>query len=331
MLLSEPSNPLTVEKLKGKKKLYKQKLKEKRARLIVRNLPFTTTEENLRKHFEQYGEVQDVTVLKKPDGKLVGCGFIQFKLVQKAAKARHHANKKPFLGREIECDWALAKDKYKETVQKQKETATIKQELDEVVVKKEIKDEPIDSDETENVKVKIENLGDSEDNNDKMKVKNENEDGSENTRHEELNVESKNEEDIEENNKKDDEDQESESNELDEDEDTKFEDDEELEEDKDEGSEDDDIQNSESESIKEEKKPRVMSNDIVEGKTIFIKNVPFEATNEDLKECMRQFGPIYYALICVDKFTEHSKGTAFVKFQARLFLFLRILNGKVFD
>ncbi|KAJ8966466.1 hypothetical protein NQ317_011453 [Molorchus minor] len=29
---------------------------------------------------------------------------------------------------------------------------------------------------------------------------------------------------------------------------------------------------------------------------------------------MSQFGRIFYALICVDKLTEHSKGTGFVKF-----------------
>ncbi|KAL3265705.1 hypothetical protein HHI36_009908 [Cryptolaemus montrouzieri] len=64
----------------------------------------------------------------------------------------------------------------------------------------------------------------------------------------------------------------------------------------------------------EEPRPRIVSNDVSEGKTIFIKNVPYSASNEDLQECMKQFGPMYYALVCKDKFTEHSKGTAFVKF-----------------
>ena len=39
--------------------------------------------------------------------------------------------------------------------------------------------------------------------------------------------------------------------------------------------------------------------------------------NEDLKTCMEHFGPVYYALVCVDPLTEHSKGTAFVKFRVR--------------
>ena len=90
-----------------------------------------------------------------------------------------------------------------------------------------------------------------------------------------------------------------------------------------ESEEGEDIEESDQEEVQEEeedideppvKKPKFESNDVVEGRTVFIKNVPFSATNDDLKECMKQFGPIYYALICVDKFTEHSKGTAFVKF-----------------
>lgn len=64
----------------------------------------------------------------------------------------------------------------------------------------------------------------------------------------------------------------------------------------------------------ETEKKAFESHDVNEGKTVFIKNVPFHATNEDLKQCMLQFGPVYYALICVDRLTEHSKGTAFVKF-----------------
>lgn len=270
----------------------------------MRNLPFTTNEENLRKHFEEYGEVLDVTLLKKPDGKLVGCGFIQFKLVQKAAKARYHANKKPFLGREIECDWALAKDKYhKETLQKQTETVTVKEEEDEAI-KKEIKEEPLDLDDYEssnvgNVKVKKENTSDNEENSDKNVVK-EDEDRSGNTKNE-------SDEDQSLNGKEEMEDDEEKELENDEDLDEENED-EELE-------SNEDIKDSEFGDANEEKKPHVVSNDVVEGKTVFIRNVPFQATNEDLKECMRQFGPTYYALICVDKFTEHSKGTAFVKFQ----------------
>lgn len=79
---------------------------------------------------------------------------------------------------------------------------------------------------------------------------------------------------------------------------------------------DDESEDEVEETIEPEvKRPRVISNDVTEGKTVFIKNVPFTATNEDINECLSQFGPLFYALVCVDPITEHSKGTAFVKFK----------------
>jgi len=66
------------------------------------------------------------------------------------------------------------------------------------------------------------------------------------------------------------------------------------------------------------KYPNRVSNDVGEGKTIFLKNIPFSVKNDELKKCMEQFGPVYYALVCVDPLTEYSRGTAFVKFQVRV-------------
>jgi len=66
------------------------------------------------------------------------------------------------------------------------------------------------------------------------------------------------------------------------------------------------------------KRPSRVSNDVSEGKTIFLKNVPFSVKNDELKKYMEQFGPVYYALVCIDPLTEYSRGTAFVKFQVRI-------------
>lgn len=66
------------------------------------------------------------------------------------------------------------------------------------------------------------------------------------------------------------------------------------------------------------KRPNRVSNDVSEGKTVFLKNVPFSVKNEELKKYMEQFGPVYYALVCQDPLTEYSRGTAFVKFQVRV-------------
>lgn len=67
--------------------------------MIVRNISFKANEESLKSHFEKYGEVLETTLLKKPDGLLVGCGFIQFKDVKSATKAILETNAKPFLGK----------------------------------------------------------------------------------------------------------------------------------------------------------------------------------------------------------------------------------------
>ncbi len=58
----------------------------KKGRLIVRNLSFKATEEELKRHFEgaKGGKtkgggptVTDVHILKRPDGRRVGCAFVQ--------------------------------------------------------------------------------------------------------------------------------------------------------------------------------------------------------------------------------------------------------------
>uniref|UniRef100_A0A6P7FCI4 RNA-binding protein 28 isoform X2 n=1 Tax=Diabrotica virgifera virgifera TaxID=50390 RepID=A0A6P7FCI4_DIAVI len=244
------------EKLLAKKKEAKQLLKEKRARLVVKNISFKVTPEKLKKHFEKYGEVKSVELLKKPDGKLTGCAFVQFSLVQKAAKARHYTNDQEFLGRKIVVDFAKAKNKYQKEQQLKKVEIKNEDGTKEII---EIKEEDDDD-----VSVKSENVDDQE-----IKDEPENSDSdSEKFDNEDANSDDSDDKD---------------------------------------------------EDIKEEKqldsvKKPYLSHDVAEGKTVFVKNVPFDATNDDLKQCMKQFGRVYYALVCFDKLTEHSKGTAFVKF-----------------
>ncbi|CAG9764188.1 unnamed protein product [Ceutorhynchus assimilis] len=236
------NNQDSVKKFKNKKgkphldrKKSKQILKEKRARLMIKNLPFKVTESKIQEHFGKYGEITGVDILKRPDGKLVGCAFVQFKLVQFAKQAQHYTNNQPFLGRNINVDFAVAKDKFKKDKKKNEKIAADK----------------IKQEEEENKDV----------------------------------VEIKDEED-------------------------------ELLEQSQEQSEDEEIIEEDDEEVLEDpnEKKSFQSHDVNEGRTVFIKNVPFDATNEDVKQCMSQFGRIFYALVCRDKFTEHSKGTAFVKF-----------------
>ena len=83
---------------------------------------------------------------------------------------------------------------------------------------------------------------------------------------------------------------------------------------------DDDDDDNDVESEDEDKhhgqKPTLkQSTDVKEGKTLFIRNVSFDSTEEALQELFEQFGDIEYCKLVVDKRTGHSKGMAFVKFK----------------
>ena len=61
-------------------------------------------------------------------------------------------------------------------------------------------------------------------------------------------------------------------------------------------------------------KPRKDS-DVDEGKTIFVRNLSFETTQEALRLFMTNIGPVEYCLLCKDKEVDQSKGSGFVKFK----------------
>merc|ERR1719193_2287529 len=111
--------------------------------------------------FSKFGELAEVNILKKPDGKLVGCAFVQFKNINNAAKAMKETNAKPFMGRPIAVDWAVPKEVFKGPPKNNVEKEEIKDEdIKEEEIKEEIKEEPVDEDEPE-----VKQEKDDEDNN----------------------------------------------------------------------------------------------------------------------------------------------------------------------
>ncbi|ORX36146.1 hypothetical protein BD324DRAFT_630367 [Kockovaella imperatae] len=66
------------------------------------------------------------------------------------------------------------------------------------------------------------------------------------------------------------------------------------------------------EDVDEEKpvKPLLPAVDV--GSTLFIRNLSFEATEPELSDLFRSFGPLRYARITMDKLTGRSRGTGFV-------------------
>lgn len=59
-------------------------------------------------------------------------------------------------------------------------------------------------------------------------------------------------------------------------------------------------------------KPSLPSTDV--GATVFVRNLPFEATEQELGQLFHGFGPIRYARITMDRATGRSRGTGFVCF-----------------
>lgn len=231
------------EKTIEEKKLAKENRKKRRSRIIVRNLSYNVKETDLREWFSKFGNIEEINLLKRSDGKLVGCAFIHYDKVNSAAKAILKTTGKEIVGRPVHCDWAVGKDRYEKHLRKTKGKQP-KNDVDDVKI------EPTDIKEEE----------DGEDDNDES-------------------VQSSDDDD----------------DEVDDDEDYKT--------------------NIKDEDVKADIKPRQKRNDVVEGCTVFIKNIPFDATNDDLQEVCKQFGPIYYGLINKDSISGHSKGTGFVKFK----------------
>ncbi|EDW92587.1 RNA-binding protein 28 [Drosophila yakuba] len=253
-------NPFNTQRLKEEK----ERRQKKRARLIVRNISYKTTDDSLREHFGQWGTLEDVHILKRGDGKLVGCAFVQYETINQATKAILNSNGKELLGRKVFVDWALGKDEYVTKNPKEEEPEEKKPKV-------EVKEE--DGDEKEVKEESDEEAGEEG-------ASSGEDSGSESDEDEEDAGESGDEED-----------------------------DDDHKENKDELKSKLDIEN-----VKKEKQ---ISNDVQEGCTVFIKNVPFDAEDADLRKACRKFGLVSYAIINRQAVSGHSKGTAFVKFKAK--------------
>jgi len=71
-------------------------------RLYVGGLPYSTTEEELRKHFEEAGTVESATVITdKMSGRSKGFGFVEMSTPDEAQKAIELFNEKEMGGRKI--------------------------------------------------------------------------------------------------------------------------------------------------------------------------------------------------------------------------------------
>jgi len=71
-------------------------------KLYVGNLPFKMDLETLKKHFSEFGEIEDATIIvNKFTGRSKGFGFVSFKDEESAKKAMQEMNGKEVEGRKL--------------------------------------------------------------------------------------------------------------------------------------------------------------------------------------------------------------------------------------
>jgi RNA recognition motif-containing protein len=82
-----------------------------RKKLYVGNLPFSTTEQQLREAFEQFGEISDVHMPKDRDsGDFRGFAFVEFADAQSADDATNALNETDFNGRTLRINEARPRE-----------------------------------------------------------------------------------------------------------------------------------------------------------------------------------------------------------------------------
>ncbi|KAM9854619.1 RNA-binding protein 28 [Aulostomus maculatus] len=287
-----PSEPDEAPKdSEQKSKGFKKKLLK--SRLIIRNLSFKCSENDLKEVFSKFGQVLESKIPLKPDGKMRGFAFVLFKNMSAAATALQEMNLKEIKGRQVAVDWAVPKDKYVAM----NPSSEGKNKTDEAAAKQ---SESEDEDESEKqaapekervtskkaVQEEEEEESESDDDDD---VEDEEQDSE---------VEEEEEEDVSQDGENDDDDD-------DDDDKSSL------------GSPDDEdeSEDDEEDELAEKKKP--LPSDVKEGRTVFIRNLSFDTEEEGLEEVLLQYGELNYIKVVLHADTGHSKGCAFAQFKTK--------------
>eukprot|EP00928_Gymnodinium_smaydae_P010861 TRINITY_DN1408_c0_g1_i1.p1 TRINITY_DN1408_c0_g1~~TRINITY_DN1408_c0_g1_i1.p1 ORF type:complete len:889 (+),score=219.87 TRINITY_DN1408_c0_g1_i1:57-2723(+) len=258
------------------------KASSKAGRLIIRNIAFSATVKHIRKAFEKLGTVADVHLPMKTgsDTQHRGFGFVQYADLAVAEKAVKELNGVKICGRGVAVDWSVESKLYsslrnEEQRQQQKSSSEPKESAEKSLHKD-------DDDEDED----------------------ENEDDEEEYADEEEEEEDDEEKDTADEVKRmkslmggdDDEDAESD----------------------DESAPETPVEKSKKkkqQAEKGEKKQRAAGFDVQEGRSVFIRNVPFDATEDELRGVLKRFGRVASVRFVADKSGQNAhRGSCFVKF-----------------
>jgi len=79
-------------------------------KLFVGGLPWATTDEALRKAFEEFGDVEEANIVRERDtGRSRGFGFVTYVTVEDAQAAQRGMQDREIDGRQIRVDFANSK------------------------------------------------------------------------------------------------------------------------------------------------------------------------------------------------------------------------------
>lgn len=253
-------------------------------KLIVRNLPWSIKKpDQLAALFRGFGKIYYCD-LPNDQGKLSGFGFVTMKRAG-AERALQAVNGKVVDGRPLAVDWAVSKQEWGNMQKNEKKETREKKKQGSANQEDGLDDEADKEEKT----------------NDKNKAS-EDEEEDEDLRNFMKNFGDK----LEEEPDSQHEDEEDEVDTEGDDDDAQDEDDQDLEGGAD---EDEDEDKGEKQEIKPAK--RLMTDN---SSTLFIRNLPFSSTDENLKSHFEQFGAVRYARVVMDRATDRPAGTGFVNF-----------------
>ncbi|CAL8376181.1 unnamed protein product [Arctogadus glacialis] len=257
-----------------------------KSKLIIRNISFKCSEDDLKQTFSAFGEVLETKIPLTPAGRMRGFGFVLFKNMSGAGKALKAMNMREIKGRTVAVDWAIPKDKFlaiQPEVPKKKEDP--------------VKDEPESASEDEGGTEKQAALKKGALS--KKAAKQLKEASSDEEEESDNGEESEEEEDEEDGGSQESGDEDDDNGSFDSDEEDYDDDDDDS---------DDDL----------DRKPRKpLPSDVNEGRTIFIRNLSFDTEEEAVEEALLRFGELNYIKIVLHPDTEHSKGCAFAQFKRK--------------
>ncbi|XP_034391455.1 RNA-binding protein 28 [Cyclopterus lumpus] len=273
-------------------------------RLIIRNLSFKCSEDDLKQILSKFGTVLEAKIPLMPDGKMRGFAFVLFQNVLEAGNALHAMNLKEIKGRQVAIDWAVPKDKFIATQPPSSAgnkiiEANTKKSGAKIDTEDKEEEKPHAAPEKKRVpsKPSVKQVEESQSDDD--------DDASEDQDSEE-----------------EEEDEEDEDSDMGEDEDDMSQEEEDGSDDDKSSfdSNDDEEEDEDTEADKSAKKKtskKLLPSDVKEGRTIFIRNLSFDTEEDGLEEVLLKYGELNYIKIVIHTETGHSKGCAFAQFKTK--------------